>query len=151
MWMGTYPTLPSYVLSTREPLRDVLNANKEKLIGKTALDKFGADLPFLPKVLPNTSSLWDNHVLTVHLLHPLHGQSSSSPNPSRQRYCCTLTPENPREILGTQTTNPRSEWRSQPLSFLLASNRPTTSRPYFGFHLCTSSCQVPRRISTIKL
>lgn len=48
--MGTYPTTPSYVLSSGELLQDVLNANKEKLIGKTVLDKFGADLPFLPKV-----------------------------------------------------------------------------------------------------
>ena len=51
MWMGTYPTLPSYVLSTGEELQDVLNANKEKLIGKTVLDKFGAGLPSLPKVV----------------------------------------------------------------------------------------------------
>ena len=51
MWMGTYPTLPSYVLSTGERLQDALNANKEKLIGKAVLEKFGADLPFLPKVV----------------------------------------------------------------------------------------------------
>jgi mannose-6-phosphate isomerase len=51
MWMGTYPKLPSYVLSTGENLQDVLNAHGEKLIGKTVLEKFGADLPFLPKVL----------------------------------------------------------------------------------------------------
>ena len=51
MWMGTYPELPSYVLNTGENLQDVLNANKEKLIGKQVLDKFGADLPFLPKIL----------------------------------------------------------------------------------------------------
>lgn len=49
--MGTYPELPSYVLKTGENLQDVLNANKEQLIGKTVLDKFGADLPFLPKIL----------------------------------------------------------------------------------------------------
>lgn len=51
MWMGTYPELPSYVLKTGENLQDVLNANKEKLIGKKVLDKFGSDLPFLPKIL----------------------------------------------------------------------------------------------------
>ena len=51
MWMGTYPELPSYVLKTGENLQDVLNANKEKLIGKQVLSKFGADLPFLPKIL----------------------------------------------------------------------------------------------------
>ncbi|KAK4919861.1 hypothetical protein LTR66_016771 [Elasticomyces elasticus] len=51
MWMGTYPTTPSYVLKTGELLQDVINANKEQLVGKTVLDKFGADLPFLPKIL----------------------------------------------------------------------------------------------------
>jgi len=57
MWMGTYPTTPSYVLSTGELLQDVLNANKDKLIGKTVLDKFGADLPFLPKILSMAKAL----------------------------------------------------------------------------------------------
>ena len=65
MWMGTYPTLPSYVLSNGEPLQDALNANKEKLIRKAVLEKFGADLPFLPKGLPDTSLLRDAHVVTV--------------------------------------------------------------------------------------
>lgn len=51
MWMGTYPVTPSYVLKTGENLQDVLNANKEKLIGKQVLSKFGSDLPFLPKIL----------------------------------------------------------------------------------------------------
>lgn len=51
MWMGTYPELPSYVLNTGENLQDVLIANKEKLVGKQVLSKFGADLPFLPKIL----------------------------------------------------------------------------------------------------
>ena len=50
MWMGTYPVIPSHVLSTGENLQDVINANAEKLVGKTVLDKFGKDLPFLPKV-----------------------------------------------------------------------------------------------------
>jgi len=57
MWMGTYPTTPSYVLSTGENLQDVLNANKEKLIGTTVLNKFGADLPFLPKILSMAKAL----------------------------------------------------------------------------------------------
>lgn len=51
MWMGTYPVTPSQVLMTGENLQDVLNSNKEKLIGKSVLDKFGPDLPFLPKIL----------------------------------------------------------------------------------------------------
>lgn len=55
--MGTYPVIPSRVLSTGENLQDVINANAEKLVGRRVLDKFGTDLPFLPKVLnpPPTS------------------------------------------------------------------------------------------------
>ncbi|KAL9114992.1 MAG: hypothetical protein Q9227_001236 [Pyrenula ochraceoflavens] len=41
MWMGTYPTTPSYVLATGQLLQDVLNAHKQELIGKAVLDKFG--------------------------------------------------------------------------------------------------------------
>lgn len=42
------------MLSTGENVQDVVNAHKEKLIGKTALKKFGVDLPLLPKVLPTS-------------------------------------------------------------------------------------------------
>jgi mannose-6-phosphate isomerase len=89
MWMGTYPTTPSYVLSTKEKLQDVLNANKEKPIGKTVLRKFGANLPFLPKVLlPLTGILLDFHLLTAHC-----PRFSLWPKPflsriPRQRPCC---------------------------------------------------------------
>jgi mannose-6-phosphate isomerase len=47
MWMGTYPTTPSLILSSGEDLQKYINANK---IGKPILSKFGADLPYLPKV-----------------------------------------------------------------------------------------------------
>jgi mannose-6-phosphate isomerase len=47
--MGTYPTTPSLVLETGEKLQEHINANKEKLIGNPILNKFGADLPYLPK------------------------------------------------------------------------------------------------------
>lgn len=57
MWMGTYPELPSYSLKTGEDLQEILNKNKDKLIGKTVLDKFGADLPFLPKILSIAKAL----------------------------------------------------------------------------------------------
>jgi hypothetical protein len=55
--MGTYPTTPSLALGTGEDLQKHINANKEKLIGKPILNKFGADLPYLPKVKhPSTSA-----------------------------------------------------------------------------------------------
>jgi len=52
MWMGTYPTLPSYVLSTSEPLQGVIDRYPEELLGKGVIEKFGhKQLPFLPKIL----------------------------------------------------------------------------------------------------
>merc|ERR1712093_717843 len=56
-WMGTYPTTPSLVLSTGKDLQEHLNANKEALIGKPILSKFGADLPYLPKILSIAKAL----------------------------------------------------------------------------------------------
>ncbi|KAN0113011.1 mannose-6-phosphate isomerase [Hyaloscypha variabilis] len=56
-WMGTYPTTPSLVLATGEDLQKHINANKGKLIGKHILNKFGVDLPFLPKILSIAKAL----------------------------------------------------------------------------------------------
>jgi mannose-6-phosphate isomerase len=49
MWMGTYPSVPSYLLSTGETLEEHLKKNPE-LVGKKIVDQFGPGLPFLPKV-----------------------------------------------------------------------------------------------------
>jgi mannose-6-phosphate isomerase len=49
MWMGTYPTNPSKILATGELLADYIKTNPQ-LIGKAALDRFGPEIPFLPKV-----------------------------------------------------------------------------------------------------
>lgn len=49
MWMGTYPSTPSYVISTGETLQEYLRKYPE-LLGKKVLDKFGGELPYLPKV-----------------------------------------------------------------------------------------------------
>ncbi|KAJ8062525.1 hypothetical protein OCU04_009053 [Sclerotinia nivalis] len=57
MWIGTYSTTPSPILSNGKDLQEHLNANKEKLIGKPILDKFGADLPYLPKILSIAKAL----------------------------------------------------------------------------------------------
>jgi mannose-6-phosphate isomerase len=57
MWMGTYPELPSYVLETGEDLQDVINNNTIDLIGQKVFQKFGKDLPFLPKVLSIAKAL----------------------------------------------------------------------------------------------
>ena len=51
MWMGTYPSLPSRLLSNGEELQKHLDENAERLIGEKVLNKFGKDLPFIPKIL----------------------------------------------------------------------------------------------------
>ncbi|KAH7351070.1 RmlC-like cupin domain-containing protein [Rhexocercosporidium sp. MPI-PUGE-AT-0058] len=56
-WMGTYPTTPSLILSSGEDLQKHLNANKDALIGKPILSKFGSDLPYLPKILSIAKAL----------------------------------------------------------------------------------------------
>ena len=56
MWMGTYPTNPSYLLTTGEPLADYIKKNPQ-LIGKAVLDRFGPEIPYLPKVR-NTKEQW---------------------------------------------------------------------------------------------
>jgi mannose-6-phosphate isomerase len=57
MWFGTYPELPSYSLKTGQDLQQILNEHKDALIGKKVYDKFGADLPFLPKILSIAKAL----------------------------------------------------------------------------------------------
>lgn len=49
MWMGTYPSVPTYVLSNGELLKDFLSKHPQ-LVGKGVMDRYGADIPFIPKV-----------------------------------------------------------------------------------------------------
>lgn len=58
MWMGTYPEMPSYVISTGEDLQKVLDRYPKQLIGEKVTYKFGNTLlPFLPKVLSIAKAL----------------------------------------------------------------------------------------------
>lgn len=50
MWMGDYPILPAKGLKSGEELHKIVDDNKEQLLGKTCIDKFGGVVPFLPKV-----------------------------------------------------------------------------------------------------
>lgn len=50
LWFGDYPDFPARKLDTGELLRDVLDANKEQLLGTKVIEKFDAQLPYLPKV-----------------------------------------------------------------------------------------------------
>ncbi|OTA65745.1 mannose-6-phosphate isomerase [Hypoxylon sp. EC38] len=57
MWFGDYPDYPARKLDTGEPLADVLQRNKEKLLGKKVIEKFGSQLPYLPKILSIAKAL----------------------------------------------------------------------------------------------
>ncbi len=48
--MGDYPVLPAKSLKSGEELHKIVDDNKEQLLGKTCIDKFGGVVPFLPKV-----------------------------------------------------------------------------------------------------
>lgn len=58
MWMGTYPTLPSYVVASGEDLQDLLDRHPKELLGEQCIKKFGhSKLPYLPKVLSIAKAL----------------------------------------------------------------------------------------------
>ncbi|KAH8172373.1 phosphomannose isomerase type I domain-containing protein [Sarocladium implicatum] len=58
MWMGTYPEMPSYVISTGEDLQAVLDRYPSQLLGDKVTSKFGhTNLPYLPKVLSIAKAL----------------------------------------------------------------------------------------------
>jgi hypothetical protein len=50
MWFGDYPDFPARDLETGQTLADLLKSNEENLLGSYSMEKFGNNLPFLPKV-----------------------------------------------------------------------------------------------------
>ncbi|PLB34868.1 mannose-6-phosphate isomerase [Aspergillus candidus] len=56
MWMGTYPSNPSYVLSNGELLSDYIK-NNPQVVGDAVMKRWGAEIPFLPKILSFSSAL----------------------------------------------------------------------------------------------
>ncbi|KAJ5617773.1 hypothetical protein N7537_002887 [Penicillium hordei] len=56
MWLGTYPSNPSYLLSTGEHLGEYLKKHPE-LVGKSVHDRWGPEIPFLPKILSFSKAL----------------------------------------------------------------------------------------------
>lgn len=49
--MGDYPVQPAKSLKTGEELHKIVDDDKEGLLGKNVMEKFGGVLPFLPKIL----------------------------------------------------------------------------------------------------
>lgn len=77
MWMGDYPVLPANPLKTGEELHKIVNENKERLLGKACIEKFGVVVPFFPKILSIAKAL----PLQIHpdkdLAQRLHAQNPS--------------------------------------------------------------------------
>ncbi|KAA8633998.1 hypothetical protein SMACR_09165 [Sordaria macrospora] len=57
MWFGDYPDFPAKKLETGEPLKDILDKNKETLLGKKVIENLDGQLPFLPKILSIAKAL----------------------------------------------------------------------------------------------
>ncbi|KAI2622769.1 mannose-6-phosphate isomerase [Hypomontagnella submonticulosa] len=57
MWFGDYPDFPARKLDTGELLSEVLQKNKEQLLGKKVIEKFDSQLPYLPKILSIAKAL----------------------------------------------------------------------------------------------
>lgn len=86
MWFGDYPKFPARVLETGELLKDVLDRNKEKLLGKKVIENLDGQLPFLPKVSPEDPSLYyPVATVTDSSPDPLNQQSPPAPTPSQER------------------------------------------------------------------
>lgn len=54
--MGTYPTFPSRILATGQLLGEYLK-NNPQLVGKSVLDRWGPEVPYLPKILSFSKAL----------------------------------------------------------------------------------------------
>lgn len=65
--MGTYPTHPSNLMATGELLGDYLKKNPQ-LVGKSVLDRWGPEIPFLPKVGRQTAIVCDSIVTKRQIL-----------------------------------------------------------------------------------
>ncbi|KAH9890749.1 mannose-6-phosphate isomerase [Xylariomycetidae sp. FL2044] len=57
MWFGDYPTFPARKLDTGETLAEVLDSNKELLLGEKVIKELDGRLPYLPKILSIAKAL----------------------------------------------------------------------------------------------
>ena len=57
MWFGDYPDFPGRKLDSGELLADVLQKDKERLLGKKVIEHFDGQLPYLPKILSIAKAL----------------------------------------------------------------------------------------------
>jgi mannose-6-phosphate isomerase len=57
LWFGDYLDYPARVVKTGELVKDVLDQNKDMLLGKKVIEQLGGQLPFLPKILSIAKAL----------------------------------------------------------------------------------------------
>ncbi|KAI0418261.1 RmlC-like cupin domain-containing protein [Xylaria grammica] len=57
MWFGDYPDFPGRKLDSGEPLADVLQRDRDRLLGKKVVTHFDGQLPYLPKILSIAKAL----------------------------------------------------------------------------------------------
>ncbi|KAI1274983.1 RmlC-like cupin domain-containing protein [Xylaria sp. FL0933] len=57
MWFGDYPDFPGRKLESGELLADVLQRDKDRLLGKKVITQFDGQLPYLPKILSIAKAL----------------------------------------------------------------------------------------------
>ncbi|KAI5916975.1 RmlC-like cupin domain-containing protein [Camillea tinctor] len=57
LWFGDYNDFPGRKLDTGELLSDVIARNKEQLLGRKVVERFDAQLPYLPKILSIAKAL----------------------------------------------------------------------------------------------
>ena len=125
--MGNYPVLPAKVLETGEELHKLLDANKEKLIGKHCLQKFDGVLPFLPKVGLEIYSIAGRTKLLIFRYSqlPRPCRSKSIRTRTWQLVCITRTQRSSPTI----TTNLKSPQRLGNSGCLVGGNLTMTSNP----------------------
>lgn len=57
MWFGDYPDFPGRKLDSGELLADVLQRDRDRLLGKKVTTQFDGQLPYLPKILSIAKAL----------------------------------------------------------------------------------------------
>ncbi|KAI0969029.1 RmlC-like cupin domain-containing protein [Xylaria arbuscula] len=57
MWFGDYPDFPGRKLDSGELLADVLQRDRDRLLGKKVITQFDSQLPYLPKILSIAKAL----------------------------------------------------------------------------------------------
>lgn len=76
LWFGDYPDYPARVVESGRPLAEVIANDREGLLGSDSVQRFGENMPFLPKILSIAKALplqtHPNKSLAakLHQLHP---------------------------------------------------------------------------------